>query len=222
MLRIKIIQTGTVEISAEEGMVDNRPTCSLIEFEEPDVPEKRNLLIDLDHPSKNSADLVNALDKVGLTPEGIDMVLFTHLHPDHIGHKDLFSNATFIFHETERLAFYFKKDRTFSLEGDAILRPGAFGPPEHIPSKPDFADLGDKIYIRHTPGHTRGSLTIFVRIYKFIYAFAGDIFLNRDYYDRWEPPAMSQDRDAIFEHMRFIRDHADVVVPGHGAPFKIS
>lgn len=201
-------------------MLDNRPSCSLIEFEDPHVTEKLNMLIDLDHPAKESSDLVGALGVHGLTPQQINVVLLTHLHPDHIGHKDLFPHATFIFHMEERLAFYFKKNRTFKLEGDAIYRPAPGCLPEHTASVPDLGKLGENVYIRHCPGHTRGSLAVFVRIYKLIYAFAGDIFLNKSYYDRWEPPAMSGDREEIFKHMRFIKEHADVIVPGHGAPFK--
>ncbi len=220
VLRIKIVQNGTVEISPEEGMTDNRPTCSLIEYEDQGVSKKLNMLIDLDHPAKESSDLVTALGKHGLSPGEIHVVLLTHLHPDHIGHKDLFSNATFIFHRDERLAFYFKNNRTRMVEGDAVLRPGAGFMPEKTATLPDLETLGDNIYMRHCPGHTKGSLVFFVRIYKYVYAFSGDIFLNKAYYDRWEPPAMSGDREAIREHMRFIGEHADVIVPGHGAPFR--
>lgn len=220
MLRIRIVQTGTMEVSPEEGTLDNRPTCSLIEFTSPDGAEKLNMLIDLDHPAKDSADLLAALGALGIIPQEINVVLLTHLHPDHIGHKDLFTNATFIFHQEEKLAFYFKNHRTLKIDGDMIFTPAGGALPLHNGHLPDLSKLGDNIYIRHVPGHTRGSLAIFARIYKFVYAFAGDIFLNKAYYDNWEPPAMSCDREKIFEHMDFIRNNSDVIVPGHGAPFK--
>ena len=39
--------------------------------------------------------LLAALEAKGLEPAQIHAVLFTHLHPDHIGHKDLFRHALF-------------------------------------------------------------------------------------------------------------------------------
>ena len=52
-------------------------------------------------------------------------------------------------------------------------------------------------------------------------AFVGGIFLDREHYERWQPPGMSWDQQRIYEHMTFIKENADVVVPAHGAPFKI-
>jgi glyoxylase-like metal-dependent hydrolase (beta-lactamase superfamily II) len=41
------------------------------------------------------------LDRIGVKPEQIDIVIHTHLHFDHIGGDDLFPNATFLVHEAE-------------------------------------------------------------------------------------------------------------------------
>lgn len=215
MLQFKTVQNGTFEMSPETGVTDNRPTSSLIQS------EGWNVLIDLDHPVKDRSDLVDALASIGITPQQINIVVLTHLHPDHIGHKDLFSGALFMFHIDERLSFYFKENKNFKLEGDVIFDLSMDGLPQYVDFVPDLHNLGDCIYIRHCPGHTKGSLAIFACIDGLVHAFVGGIFLNKAYYDRWEPPGMSWKQERIYEHMTFIKENADVVVPGHGVPFNI-
>lgn len=41
------------------------------------------------------------LDRIGVRPEQIDIVIHTHLHFDHVGGDDLFPNATFLVHQAE-------------------------------------------------------------------------------------------------------------------------
>ncbi len=120
MLQLKIVQDGTFEMTPGKGVIENRPTCSLIEFKGWDALKNWNTLIDLDHPINDSSDLVNALAYLGITPQQIKVVILTHLHPDHIGHKDLFPNAIFMYHKDERLSFYFKNNQTIELAGDVI------------------------------------------------------------------------------------------------------
>ena len=215
MLQFRIVQNGTFEMTPETGVTDNRPTSSLIRS------EGLNVLIDLDHPIKESSDLVDALASLGVTPQQINVVLLTHLHPDHIGHKDLFPGALFMFHKDERLSFYFKENRNLQLEGDVIFELSVDGVFRYVDVVPDLHDLGNCIYIRHCPGHTKGSLVIFACIDGRVHAFVGGIFLNKAYYDRWEPPGMSWKQERIYEHMAFIKENADVIVPGHGTPFRV-
>ena len=215
MLQFRIVQNGTFEMTPETGVTDNRPTSSLIRS------EGLNVLIDLDHPIKESSDLADALASLGVTPQQINVVLLTHLHPDHIGHKDLFPGALFMFHKDERLSFYFKENRNLQLECNVIFELSVDGVFRYVDVVPDLHDLGNCIYIRHCPGHTKGSLVIFACIDGRVHAFVGGIFLNKAYYDRWEPPGMSWKQERIYEHMAFIKENADVIVPGHGTPFSV-
>ena len=36
-----------------------------------------------------------------------------------------------------------------------------------------------------------------------------------------QAPGMSWKQEKIYEHMTFVKENADVIVPGHGAPFMI-
>jgi len=221
VLQLKIVQDGTFEMTLGKGVIENRPTCSFIESKRWDSLKNWNTLIDLDHPINDSSDLVNALAALGVTPQQIKVIILTHLHPDHIGHKNLFPNAIFMYHKDESLSFYFKNNQTIELAGDVIYELSNDSRPQHVDYVPDIRRLGNRIYIHHCPGHTKGSLAIFACIDGLVHAFVGGIFLNREYYDRWQAPGMSWEPERIYEHMAFIKENADVIVPGHGAPFII-
>ncbi len=107
------------------------------------------------------------------------------------------------------------------LEGGVIFELSVDGVFRYVDIVPDLHNLGNCIYVRHCPGHTKGSLVIFACIEGLVHAFVGGIFLNKSYYDRWEPPGMSWKQERIYEHMAFIKENADVIVPGHGTPFRI-
>jgi len=49
----------------------------------------------------------------------------------------------------------------------------------------------------------------------------GDTFLNQTYFEEWQPHGSSWDQQRIYEHMQYARETADVIVPGHGPPFRI-
>lgn len=221
MLRCRIVQKGTFEMTPETGVTDNRPTCSLLESMGGNMLESWNVMIDIDHPVKKRSDIQKALASIGVRPGQIKVVILTHLHPDHIGHKDLFSDALFIFHRDEKLSFHFKENNTFQLDGDVLYELSGDGWPQYVESVPDLRHLENCVYIRHCPGHTRGSIVIFACIEGLVYAFVGGTFLNKSYYENWQPPGMSWQQERIYDHMTFIRDNADIIVPGHGAPFKV-
>lgn len=45
--------------------------------------------------------IVDQLNGLGVTPEDIDIVIITHLHYDHVGMNEVFTNATFLIHPLE-------------------------------------------------------------------------------------------------------------------------
>jgi glyoxylase-like metal-dependent hydrolase (beta-lactamase superfamily II) len=215
-VNLAVVRPGLIEITPDEGVKESRPSCSLLEC------AGFRVLVDLGHPKEDPEQFLSALRVRGLEPADIHAVLFTHLHPDHIGHKDLFPGALFAFHGDERLAFYFGGDRTLRLKGSAVLelRPEAFPSPRYTDEVPELRGLGGRLYVRHCPGHTPGSLVAFAHVGGLVYALAGDIVLDRDHYERGTPPGSSWRPELIPEHMRFIACSADVIIPGHGGPFE--
>jgi glyoxylase-like metal-dependent hydrolase (beta-lactamase superfamily II) len=215
-ITLDVVRPGLIEITPDEGVKESWPSCTLIE-----CPGFR-VLVDLGHPKEDPEHLLSVLRLRGLEPGDIHAVLFTHLHPDHIGYKELFSHALFVFHEDERLAFYFKADRTLRLGGSALLElcPEGFRRPRGSEEWPALRALGRHVYVRHFPGHTPGSLAVFACVGGRVHALAGDIILSREYHEHAIPPGSSWKPELIPEQMRLIAAHADVVVPGHGAPFE--
>ncbi len=210
-----MVQQGVIEFSASEGVTECRPTSSLLQI------GGFRLLIDTEHPKESREEYVRALEAAGSTPEQIDGVVFTHLHPDHFGHKELFPQALFIFHESEKFGFCFKDDRTLLLRGHALLGLDQAGRVTVEPTveEPSLRGLGERIYVRHIPGHTLGSIALFAMLDGLVYAWVGDTFLNREYFDRLEVPGFSLDPVAVQGNMAYIKAKADVIIPGHGAPF---
>ncbi|MFH0975160.1 MAG: MBL fold metallo-hydrolase [Spirochaetota bacterium] len=209
---LKIVQSGLIEITKEEGVKDSRPSSSLI------ITNGCNVLIDTEHPKEDGVEFEQALLRTGLSFDDVDYIIFTHLHPDHMGHKDKFRNAVFIFQGSERFTFYFKNDKKLVLNGSCLLRFKKSCEPvvKYTSDIPDLALLDDKLYIHLIPGHTMGSIVIFASINKKVHAFAGDAFLNKDYFERMEPPGSSWDPSRIPEQLLFIKENADVIIPGHG------
>jgi len=217
LLKFALVQAGNIKISSTEGVTDSRPTSSLIQN------GSFKAVIDTEHPREDGKQYLAALERLGLSPGEVDCVLFTHLHPDHFGHKQLFQGARFVFHGDDRFGFYFQDDTRTVLHGSALLdfSPEGAANPVYLSQEPDLRRIGSSLYIRHAPGHTPGSSIIFANIDGLVYAWVGDIFLNRANYDEWKPPGSSWDQDRIYQHMEYVRDRADVIVPGHGTPFMI-
>ena len=110
------------------------------------------------------------LKALGLTPEDIDIVMCTHLHPDHVGWNTqlrdgrwvpTFPNARYVFAETE-FGFWSelnKKGAKYS-DGcidDSVLPVVEAGQADIVAD--DYA-FSDEIWFEQTPGHTPGHVSI--------------------------------------------------------------
>jgi glyoxylase-like metal-dependent hydrolase (beta-lactamase superfamily II) len=211
-----VVRPGLINMTPNEGVKESWPSSTLIEH------HGFRVLVDLAHPAEPPGRVLAALEKQGVAPDDVDAVLFTHLHPDHIGHKDLFPRTLFVFHESERLAFYFEGHRTLRLSGTALLelRSEAFARPRYTTEWPSLQALDGHVYVRHFAGHTPGSLVVFASVGGRVHALAGDIILNRDSFEKGTPPGSSWRQELVPAQMRLIARLADVVVPGHGASFE--
>jgi N-acyl homoserine lactone hydrolase len=136
-----------------------------------------------------------ALGRMGLDPADVDIVVNTHLHHDHCSNNDLFRNAALMAHSREGPGSGYRK-----IENDLEVCPG--------------------VYLVHTPGHTPGSISVFVET-GLRYVIAGDALPTRDNYLKWVPPGLNYDPDLALASMKEIVAFADVIVPGHGGPFRI-
>ena len=137
--------------------------------------------------------IVGPLRGQGLQPEDVTDVVFSHHHPDHTLNAALFPAARFHDH----WAIY---------QGDTWTSRDA-----------DGFELSQHVSLMRTPGHTAEDITTLARTADGLIAFT---------HVWWSSGAPVEDpyaTDAAALHRsrsRLLELHLDLIVPGHGAPFK--
>jgi len=170
-------------------LLEAHSTSSLI------VGGSHNILVDTSSPHLRNR-LISGLRSRNLGPQDIDVLICTHLHPDHVGNNDLFPNAIWFAREEENPEPFYRK-----VKSDFELIPG--------------------VRLFHTPGHTRGSMSVEVETPTGRYVIAGDAFPTQDNFDKWIAPLIKYDEGAALRSMKRIAYLADYIVPGHGAAFPV-
>ncbi|MEM2882886.1 MAG: N-acyl homoserine lactonase family protein [Candidatus Bathyarchaeia archaeon] len=164
----------------------------------------------------------NALRRIGVRAEDIDMVIYTHLHWDHCHNADKFKNATFIVHRDE-LSFAIAPIPPYyrSYEALAIgLKPPFLEIPFETIAKEREVARGVTVF--PTPGHSPGHQSVAVETDKGVYVITGDaVFV----YENWEgdperkmrfwPIGRYYDIGKVWESFERIAEIADFILPGH-------
>ncbi len=186
-VKIDIVYVGWKRY-IEGILVEAHSTVSLV------TVDGWRMLVDTGSSNTRESVLFN-LRALGVEPEDVDVVVNTHLHHDHASNNDLFVNATFYAHRSDR-----PLEGTVMVDEDMNLRPG--------------------IDIIHTPGHTPGCLSVLLETDR-RYALVGDAIPGRDNFEKWAPPGINFDIEIAMVSMKRLVDWADVIVPGHDDPFPI-
>ncbi|MDR2866110.1 MAG: MBL fold metallo-hydrolase [Methanomassiliicoccaceae archaeon] len=132
--------------------------------------------------------------QVGVLPKDVSIVVLTHTHHDHCGNNDLFKKAKFYVHTEE------------CPEGR-----------NYVPVSEDV-EIAPGVRLVYTPGHTEGSMSVFVDSER-NYAITGDAIPLEDNYRRGVPPGINYDPGLAMKSIKYITEYADVMIPGHGFPF---
>lgn len=154
----------------------------------------RRIIIDTSTPEKRGQ-IISGLEAKGLSPSDIDTVVLTHLHGDHTCNNDLFSNARLMAHVDEI-------------------------PPRDIEPIIEDQEICDGVHLIHTPGHTRGSMSVVIESDR-IYVASGDALPTRNNYLKWVPPGLNYYPELALRSMRRIVKIADVIIPGHDSSFEV-
>ena len=154
----------------------------------------QRLIVDTGSP-RDCAALRYALGDLGVPVDSIKHLVNTHLHIDHVGCNHLFRNARTYAHALESPPL-----GTVKVTGSLAVLPG--------------------VTIIPTPGHSYGSITVLVDGPK-RYAICGDAISTRENYQKHVPPFINVDPLLALKSMDAITSYADVIVPGHGAPFDV-
>ena len=136
--------------------------------------------------------LLAALADRGLAPGAVTDVVFSHHHPDHTVNAALFRNARI-------------HDHWAVYEGDRWLDRDA-----------DGARLGPSVRLLRTPGHTAEDISTVASAPDGVYVCT---------HAWWsaggpEEDPLGADQVALVASRTLLLEFADVIIPGHGAPFR--
>ena len=137
--------------------------------------------------------LLEDMERKGVDREAVDLVVFTHLHPDHVGWNLVDGKPTF------PKARYLAPQKDWDYWTDPIVMQNA----EHIPNQvlplqdlnvldlfdEDEYRITDELTTVHTPGHTPGHISIIVSSAGERAYILGDVAHNlaQAHYTDWSP-----------------------------------
>ncbi len=198
------------------------------------IQDRGTVLIDGGFPGR-AGDFRSALDRLGVRPEDICLMVMTHGHFDHVGCareiRDL-TGASIAMHQPDagwlENAVY-PPIRGVTAWGRVTAKPlnWPLAATRFEPTKVDLV-LPDEDWPLHpygihgrvlwTPGHTAGSVSVLLETGE---AFVGDLAMNR-FPLRLAPglPIFAEDMNQVVASWRKLIDAgARVVYPAHGKPF---
>jgi Zn-dependent hydrolases, including glyoxylases len=155
--------------------------------------EDRRIVVDTSTKHMLPA-IKTSFKQIGVFPKDVDTVILTHSHQDHVGNNDLFPNAEIMLHSAEEN----KVPKAVLFEKEIQIAKG--------------------IRIVHTPGHTKGSVSVFIDADQ-KYVIAGDAVPRYANYEKKIPPVINFDPETALESIKLITKYADIIVPGHDPPF---
>ena len=140
----------------------------------------------------NPGAMLEPLAALGVSPETITDVIFSHHHPDHTLNAALFPNARF----HDNWAIY---------QGDSWENRAAEG-----------YEISPSIRLIETPGHTAQDITTLVGTRDDVVAFTHLWWFAEGPTD--DP--LATDNEALHRNRERVLQVATLIVPGHGVPFK--
>ncbi len=132
-----------------------------------ELPEKYRKLYTIKRTPEQT--LKAQLDRQGLQPEDIDIVINTHLHFDHCGNNNLFPNAKFYVQtkeyryaqEPERFQQVSYIKELFDIKADYQLIQGEY-------------NVTSEVSVIRTPGHSPGHQSVVIKSGDVNYVYCGD------------------------------------------------
>jgi N-acyl homoserine lactone hydrolase len=163
---------------------------------------------------------VDALKKVGITPDDVDLVICTHLHNDHMELGHLYKNARFIIQKEELEANF----NPHPVEAIRCVPKSALDGLDFEVISGD-TQVVDGVRVLFTPGHTRGGQSIMVDTEKGKIIISGLCTIRYNFEPPEAvaklmpvvPPGTHLDVREAFDSLMRIKDEADIIIPLHGA-----
>lgn len=142
------------------------------------------------------------LEEIGISPASIDHLAISHMHPDHSGNANAFSNATWYVQEAEYTAAFGPMAEKFNFNSKTYdkLKDGKV---VKLNSHHDVFGDGSVVIIP-APGHTPGHQVLFVRLPCGPVLLSGDLWHFRSNYENSRVPGFNFDRKETINSMAMI------------------
>jgi len=168
-------------------------------------------------PSREIQSLKSGLNRVGLAPKDIDLVIVTHLHSDHIAQGREFPNARFLIQKAE---LDFARNPHPAVAGQY---PRKFFEGLNFEVIEGDNKIRDGLSVISTPGHSAGGQSVAVQTTKGTAIISG-ICSIRENFEPPEPinevmpvipPGVLVNLFDVYDNLLKIKKMADIVIPNH-------
>jgi len=185
----------------------------------PEDPEGRwgglaKLMVPIMQPGEH---VLTGLAGLGLNPDDIDVVINSHLHPDHCGCNAFFRKATFLVHAEELVAARAPNSEVSGYLAAEWDQPMSV---DEIKSQRDVFGDG-RIVLLPLPGHTPGSIGALAQLDRSgTFLLAGDTVSLRKTLDTGIIPRNTWNADALtksLDEVRRIEASGATILCGHDA-----
>ncbi len=176
------------------------------------------------HPLERTPDEepVKALEKVGVAPSDIDVIVNTHLHWDHCFNNHLFPRAKILVQAEEmRYAILPLRCQALFYESQLIgMTPPWLRTLDRMEAVEGEKEIEEGIRLIPLPGHTLGFQGVLVELESGPCLIAGD---NCPLFENWEgkdgsghiPPGIHADLRACYDSFNRMDSLTDRILPGH-------
>lgn len=196
---------------------------------------RSNILIDTGYKGKAKI-ILEYIQSLGISPKSIKLIILTHAHYDHVGNALELKKATgakILLHKDDLPLLDSgittnQSTKPLNMWGNILLRKissidtkfSKVIPDILIDSEFDLAEYGINGMIIHTPGHSKGSVSILLNSGD---AFIGDLAMNGLPLRLGAgEPIFGDDIEEVYQSWKkLVENKANTLYPGHGAPFNI-
>jgi N-acyl homoserine lactone hydrolase len=201
-------RSETIEIPVSSALLRHRQANMLFDTgchpAVPDNPEARwgglaKLMVPIMQPGEH---VLTGLAELGLHPDDIDVVVNSHLHPDHCGCNAFFRKATFLIHSDELAAARAPGSEAAGYLAAEWQQPM---PIDAITGQRDVFSDGCIVLV-HLPGHTPGSIGALARLERSgTFLLAGDTVSLRETLDTGIIPRNTWNGEALAKSLQEVR-----------------
>lgn len=139
--------------------------------------------------------LISQLDELQISPAEVEYLAISHLHPDHTGNANLFTNSTLLFQKEEYDSLFLASVLVADV---SLLKENSF-----LKLSGDHDVFGDgSVIIKRAPGHTMGHQVLYVDLPETgPVVLSGDLFITPKQREAKGVPNFNVDKGSTLQSM---------------------